>query len=92
MVGETVVQMSNLDTLSIQTEMYDFEIVGINVGDATIITFDALPGVEVEGSVYSILPDEAEDRGGRYSVMIRLNDIPEGLRWGMTAMVLIPQE
>jgi multidrug efflux pump subunit AcrA (membrane-fusion protein) len=90
--GETVVQMSDLGRLSIQTKLYDFEIVGVNVGNTATISFDALPGVNVEGTVYSILPDENDDQGGRYTVMIRLNEIPEGLRWGMTAKVDISQE
>jgi multidrug resistance efflux pump len=91
-VGETVVQMSNLDRLSVQTEMYDFELVGISLGDTAIISFDALPGVEIEGSVYGIVPDDSEARGGRYIVMLRLSEIPEGLRWGMTARVVIPPQ
>ena len=90
--GETVVQMSDLERLSIQTKLYDFEIVGVNIGNTATISFDALPGVNVEGTVYSILPDENDDQGGRYTVMIRLSEIPEGLRWGMTAKVDISQE
>jgi len=70
--------------------MYDFELVGISIGDTAIISFDALLGVEIEGSIYSIVPDESEARGGRYIVMMRLSEIPGGLRWGMTARVVFP--
>ena len=46
-------------------EMYDFEIVGISIGDIATIKFDALPSVEVEESVYSIVPVEIEDQSGK---------------------------
>lgn len=89
--GQVVVQMSDLKNLGIETEIYDFEIAGINEGDRTNIKFDALPGTEVIGIVNAILPDETEEQGGKYNVTIRLVEIPKGLRWGMTANVFFNQ-
>jgi len=83
--GQVIVKLSNLKKLSVQTEMYDFEIAHITEGDKATITFDALPGTEVEGTVFSLIPDETEDQGGKYIVTIQLEEFPEGLRWGMTA-------
>jgi multidrug resistance efflux pump len=90
--GEVVIQMSDLRRLGIQTEMYDFEIARINEGDKVNVTFDALPSIEAEGTVYSFEPDETENKGGRYIVTIKLDDIPDGLRWGMTATVIFHEK
>jgi len=89
--GQVVIQISDLNELIIQTELYDFEITSINEGDTATITFNALPGIDVEGSVVGIMADETVDQGGRYIVTIRLDEIPEGLRWGMTAEVSFNQ-
>ena len=91
-VGETVIRISDLNKLSVQTEMYDFEIVRINVGDSAWITFDALEDIEIKGFVSSIEPDESNPQVGMYIVTIQLYDIPKGLRWGMSAEVSIPSK
>lgn len=90
--GETIVQMGDLQSLSVQTQMYDFEIVSIKIGEVAGIRFDSMPDVEIKGTVSSIEPDETVNQGGRYLVLIRLDEHPAGLRWGMTAQVHFARE
>ena len=71
--------------------MNDFEVVNIDTGDILTVRFESLPDIEVEGRVLSINPNEGgEDKN--FSVLIGLETIPEGVRWGMTATVIIQQE
>ena len=90
--GDLVIQIGNLDSLSVQTNMYDFEVVSLKIGDKAEVSFNSLPGVVVSGVITSILPDERVSQGGVYIVTILLNDKHEGIQWGMTAQVNIPKE
>lgn len=90
--GNPIVQLSDLTNLNVEVEMDDLEVASIDIGKMLLVTFEALPGVEVEGRVISILPNDARDGGRNFIVLIELDVIPEGLRWGMTAEVLVPQE
>jgi multidrug efflux pump subunit AcrA (membrane-fusion protein) len=89
--GDPVVQLGDLNRLSVETEMYDFEIIHVKAGDKGLVTFEALPGVEVEGIVKSIMPNETGASRGTFIVTIQLSKVPEGLQRGMTAYVVIPQ-
>ncbi|MCK5429009.1 MAG: efflux RND transporter periplasmic adaptor subunit [Anaerolineales bacterium] len=91
-VGNPIVQMSDLTQLVLEVEMDDLEITSIDLGDVLLVTFEALPGVVVEGSVISIMPNDARVGERNFTVLIVLDVIPEGIRWGMTAEVVIPQE
>ena len=51
------------------------------------MAFDALPGVIVEGTVAEIAPKSTKSAGVNYTVTIDLAQVPEKLRWGMTALV-----
>lgn len=90
--GDVVIQIGDLDRLSVQTNLYDFEIVLLNIGDKARVSFDSLPGVIVEGIVTSISPDEKVSQGGSYVVTILLNDHDEEIQWGMTAQVTFPKK
>ena len=57
------------------------------MGDSVIVTFDALPDVVVRGIVERISPKAAEGAGVNYPITIELSEIPDQLRWGMTAFV-----
>jgi len=57
-----------------------------------IVTFDAIPGVEINGRVVRIAPKSDEGAGVNYKVVIELEDIPEKILWGMTAFVDIGVE
>ena len=59
----------------------------LSVGDAVVVSFDALPGVEVPGTIAFIPPKAMVDGSGDFKVIVSLDELPEGLRWGMTAFV-----
>jgi multidrug resistance efflux pump len=89
--GDPVIQLGDLNSLSVETEMYDFEIIHVEAGDKGLVTFEALPGREVEGIIKSIMPNETKASGGSFIVTIQLIEVPEGLQRGMTAYVVIPR-
>jgi len=51
------------------------------------ITFDALPGAVTQGRVTRIAPRASAGSGVNYTVWIQLDEVPDGLMWGMTAFV-----
>lgn len=91
-IGNPIVQLSDPNSLSVEIEMYDFEIVHIKAEDKGLVTFEALPGVQVEGIVKRIVPNEASANTGSFIVTIQLSEVPEGLQRGMTAYVAIPRD
>jgi multidrug efflux pump subunit AcrA (membrane-fusion protein) len=70
----------------------EIDVARIKVGDTALVTFDALPGVSLTGKVSRIAPKAAEGAGVNYTVWVDLAEIPENLRWGMTAFVDIEVE
>jgi HlyD family secretion protein len=90
--GQSVVQISDLTELNVEVEMDDLEIANVDIGDTLFVTFEALSGIEVEGKVVSIKPNEARNSDRDFIVLIELSEYPEGLRWGMTAEVTIPKQ
>lgn len=89
--GDPIIQIGDLQDLVVKSEMSDFEISRIGTGDKLTITFTALPGIEVKGDVVSILPDMDNLATGDFIVVIEMDDLPEGVLWGMTAQVHIPE-
>jgi multidrug resistance efflux pump len=86
--GSPVLLIANLDHLQVETtDLSEIDVTQIMVGDPAIITFDALPDLELQGTVTRIAPKSAEGSGVNYPVIIELSEIPAALRWGMTAFV-----
>ncbi len=93
MPGSPVLQLADLGYLQVKTTNLDErEATMIGLGDPVIVTFDALPGVEVDGMVARIVPMPVPGFAVNYPVFIDLEEIPEGLRWGMSANVDIEFE
>jgi multidrug efflux pump subunit AcrA (membrane-fusion protein) len=91
--GQPVLVLADLSTLQVETtDLNELDVARIAVGDAAIITFDALPDVELDGTVVSIAPKSTEGAGVNYTVTIELSDAPAALRWGMTAFIDIQAE
>jgi multidrug resistance efflux pump len=86
--GQPVLVIANLDDLQVETtDLNEIDAARVKAGNPVIVTFDALPGVEVKGVVKSISPKASEGSGVNYTAVITLDEIPELLRWGMTAFV-----
>jgi len=86
--GKAVLQLGNLDGLRVETtDLNEIDAARIQPGDNAIVTFDALPGISLDGTVQRIAYKSAEGSGVNYTAVILLDEFPEGLRWGMTAFV-----
>ena len=92
-LGQPVLLMADLNHLQVETtDLNEIDVARIQIGDTAIVTFDALPDVKVTGLVARIAPKDAEGSGVNYPVLLELEEIPEGVRWGMTAFVDIEVE
>lgn len=86
--GQPILLLADLSQLYIETtDLNEIDVARVQVGDSVIVTFDALPDRVVKGSVTRIADKATEGSGVNYTVVIELNEIPENLRWDMTAFV-----
>lgn len=91
--GQTVLLLADLDHLRVETtDLNEIDVARIKVGDTAIVTFDALPEVELIGTVTRIASKADEGSGVNYPVIVELDELPADLRWGMTAFVDIEVE
>jgi multidrug resistance efflux pump len=88
--GQSAMELVDLSTLRVETtDLNETDVNRIKVGDIANVTFDALPGVNAIGKVVNIGTKVASGSGVNFTVMIKLDSVPAGLRWGMTAFVVI---
>ena len=88
--GQPAMQLVDPSSLRIETtDLSETDVTRIKVGDLATVTFDALPGVSVPGKVVSIGTKVSAGSGVNFTVTIELTQVPKGLRWGMTAFVVI---
>lgn len=86
--GMPILLLADLSHLKVETtDLNEIDVAQVRVGDRATITFDALPDLEVHGEVVRIASKAAAGSGVNYTVAIELDEIPEELRWGMTAFV-----
>lgn len=91
--GQAIVQMGDLTGLRVETtDLNEVDVARVSVGDPAVIRLDALPDVSIDGEVTRIAPKASAGSGVNYTVVIELSDIPEAVRWGMTAFVEIEVE
>ena len=89
--GQPIALVANLDGLRIETtDLNEIDVAQIGVGSTATITFDALPDVEINGTVVRIDPKSTEGAGVNYTAVIETDSLPAEVRWGMTAFVDIP--
>jgi multidrug efflux pump subunit AcrA (membrane-fusion protein) len=92
-IGSPLLLLADLQNLEVQTtDLNEIDVARIQVGSPTTVTFDSLPGAVVTGTVVSIAPKADEGSGVNYTVVIELAEIPEQLRWAMTAFVDVEVE
>lgn len=88
--GAPVLLLADLSTLQVKTtDLNEVDVARIQIGDPVELSFDALPNTIVTGKVSEISLKNAVGSGIYYDVFITLDEIPEGLRWGMSAFVEI---
>jgi HlyD family secretion protein len=89
--GTPIVQLADTATWQIETaDLTELNIVKVNQGDHVSITFDALPGFELPGTVKRI-EGFGENRQGDivYTVTVQPDQQDPRLKWNMTASVSI---
>jgi len=84
--GQPIMLLADLTGLQIETtDLNEIDAARVQASDPVTLTFDALPGVEVKGTIESISPKSSEGSGVNYAVVINMDELPSLLRWGMTA-------
>ncbi|MBC7250590.1 MAG: efflux RND transporter periplasmic adaptor subunit [Anaerolineae bacterium] len=92
--GQPVIALGDLSTLHVETtDLYEVDVARVKVGQKADLTFEALPGRKLMGTVTYIAPMASVGEGGgtSYTLFIEFDDpgaaVSAGLRWGMTAFV-----
>ncbi len=91
--GRSLIVLADLQTLRVETtDLNEIDAAQIEIGNVAITTFDALPDIVVEGQVVYIASKADDGSGVNYKVILELYEVPEKVRWGMTAFVDIEIE
>jgi HlyD family secretion protein len=94
--GGPFIVLADLTEFLVTADFAEADVVGIEEDQEVTVTFDAIAGVSLTGTVSSVgLIGRVDPAGGRlttYEVTITLPDTPEGLRAGMTAQASITTE
>ena len=85
--GVPVIEIADLTHLQVETtDLSEIDVAKIQPGDRVVVSFDALPDT-VDGTIVSISPRASQGSGVNYTVVVDMDEVPDGLRWGMTAFV-----
>lgn len=86
--GQPILVLADLGNLRVETtDLSEIDVAQIIVGDTASVTFDALVDVVSKATIIRISDRAATGSGVNYRVILELDEIPPGLRWGMTAFV-----
>lgn len=73
------------------SDLTEYEVVKIEVGDTAIITVDVLPDVEMSGIVEQIaLAPKVQAGDVIYTVRLRVDEPDPQMKWGMTVEIAFP--
>jgi len=89
--GVPIAELADLSAWQIETDdLTELDVVRVQEGQTVALTFDAIPGLELAGTVIRIQPIGREKLGDiTYKVVIRPAQSDPRLRWNMTAVVTI---
>ncbi len=88
--GQPVIQLADLTSLVVQTtDLGEVDFARVQINDPVTVVFDALPDVTGTGRVTRTALHPETGAGTYYTVTIKLDEIPENLRWGMSSFVEI---
>ena len=87
--GEVAVTVADFSNWLVKTtDVTEIDVVNLKEGQPVTVTFDALPELELKGSVLSIGQTYTQNQGDIvYEVTVLLTDTNPALRWGMTSAV-----
>lgn len=74
----------------ITTDLSEIDVPSLKVAQAVDIQVDSLPDIPLTGTIAAISQQSSGVSSVYYQVTVTLDEIPEGLRWGMTAYVTFP--
>ena len=86
----TLADLSNLQVVT--TDLSEIDVTRLEVGQQANIVFDALSDQTFRGTIVSIASKASGVSSVYYEVTLSLDELPDGLRWGMTAFVIFPVE
>jgi len=88
-VGTTLVQLADLNSWEIETEdLTELDVVGITPGSQVALSFDAIPDLEMNGTVKRVRHIGEDNRGDIvYTVVIDPAQQDARFLWNMTAVV-----
>jgi len=91
--GQPLFILATLDRLQLATvDLSELDVVALSEGQSVQVTVDALPEQVFGGHIRQIKNQSADYRGDVvYPVILDLDEIAPVLRWGMRAMVEIPE-
>lgn len=91
--GQPIVQIAALDQLRVETtDLNEIDVARLQLGDTALVGFDALGDVQVSGTIAGIAPKAEEGTGVNFTVLVDLDEVPDSLRWGMTAFIEVENE
>ncbi|MBN1579546.1 MAG: HlyD family efflux transporter periplasmic adaptor subunit [Anaerolineae bacterium] len=87
--GQPLVILGDLTTLRVETtDLDEIDIAEVELDQRATLTFDAFPDQLYAGRVTRISPMAESGTGGvHYTVIIELDALDDGIKWGMTAFV-----
>ncbi len=87
--GALVAELADFSNWLVETtDLTEIKVPGVKVGQSVVVTFDALPELNLKGVVDSIAVMNQTSSGDIvYPVRVKLIDTDPRLRWGMTASV-----
>ena len=87
--GQIAVKVADFSSWLVKTtDLTEMDVVSLTEGQSAIVTLDAIPDVNLKGSILSIGQSFSESQGDVvYEVVILLSDSHPAMRWGMTAGV-----
>jgi multidrug resistance efflux pump len=91
--GQPVVVLADFSQWAVETDdLTEIEVPDISIVQAVTVTPDALPDLELSGTVESIKDIYEEKRGDiTYTARIVLDESDPRLRWGMTVVVVFEE-
>ena len=88
---QPVLIIADLENLQIiTTDLSEVDVTKLSVGQRAEIIFDALSDQTFSGKIEKIADKSSGVSSVYYEVIISMDEIPEGLRWGMTAFITFP--
>jgi multidrug resistance efflux pump len=74
----------------VTTDLSEVDVARLEEGQKASIVFDAIPNQTFEGIVEKIADKSSGVSSVYYEVTLSVNNVPDDLRWGMTAFIVFP--